>query len=217
MVSPPLQMAPPASSPTQSSPYTPAYHSQFANATPFIPRSGLSYPPPPSSSLPPPPTSAIPPPPTGQQSSESGSGSMSHEAPSSYSHSTGSHGRTGITAAQLYSLNVIGSGRPSSLRSSQKSQFPVLQASLRPRAHSSRKLRRRRRYRPWSSAYCVASKSEQPERSDQSESHSPPRRRLLPSLLPLERRRRLDQRRLSLPVHSLSATPVPHLSIHVPR
>lgn len=113
MVPPPSQMAPPTSSQTQNAPYTPAYHPQFANATPFMPRSGLSYPPPPGSSLPPPPTSTIPPPPVGQPSSEPGASPLPQEPSSTHSHFTGPHSRAGITAAQLYSLNVIGSGRRS--------------------------------------------------------------------------------------------------------
>ena len=111
MIPPPSQMAPPASTQTQSSPFTPAYHPQFASATPFMPRSGLSYPPPPSSSVPPPPTSSVPPPPAGQPVGEPGASPLSSEQPSVHSHSAAIHGRSGITAAQLYSLNVIGSGR----------------------------------------------------------------------------------------------------------
>lgn len=196
MVPPPSQMAPPTSSQTQNAPYTPAYHPQFANATPFMPRSGLSYPPPPGSSLPPPPTSTIPPPPVGQPSSDPSASSLPQEQSSTHSHFTGPHSRTGITAAQLYSLNVVGSGRRRHTWmmceeipvSRPANQSAAENAQQQPEAPKDTKVALNLAF------YWPAAESEQFERPDQSEPNPAPRRRRVPSLLQLEGRRRLDQR-----------------------
>ena len=185
------QSVPPPSFSYQQTKLTGGVPPPPSGATPFIPRGNTAFSAPPTSSLPPPPPSDVQSP-------------LPQESSKFSSHALGSHPRQGITAAQLYSLNVIGSGtfsRPSDIK---KSQFRVLRDLRGHRMVRTQLLNTRQnilriipnppKKQRWAlvSLFIIASETFESERCDQSESHSSSGGGRSSPNLHLGERRRLD-------------------------